>query len=49
MNTTQNQIRSIEEDICYLQRDLEYKNSSSVVNQLSRLQFLRQKLLSRKV
>tara|TARA_B100000941_G_scaffold289143_1_gene267473 strand:- start:447 stop:596 length:150 start_codon:yes stop_codon:yes gene_type:complete len=48
MSQTQFQVRTIEEDICYLQRDLEYKNSTYVVKQLQRLQTLRLKLVSKK-
>lgn len=48
MFTIQHQVRSIEEDICYLQRDLEYKNNNSVVKELQKLQTLRLKLVSKK-
>ena len=43
-----NEIRTIEEDICYLQRDMEFRNNMDTVRELQRLQIQRQKLVNKK-
>lgn len=42
------EIRTIEEDICYLQRDMEFRDNVDTARELQRLQTQRQKLVNKK-